>query len=101
MHNNQEDKTPSLQKLEAERGFYILTNLAFIALNCFLLSNAYGLWVGIGLSVILGIMQKFLILRIYNLKRSISMVKMIDLWVKLIDKEVKKDDKDESNKEKV
>ena len=96
MQNNQEDKAPSVQKLQAERGFYILTNLTFIGLNCFLLSNAYGLWVGIGLSVILGIIQKFLILRIYNLKRAISMVKMIDLWAKMIVKEVKKDDKNES-----
>lgn len=91
MQNNQ-DKDVNLTKIQAERGFYILTNLAFIALNCFLLSNAYGLLVGIGLSLVLGIIQKFLILRIYNLKRAISMVKMINAWSKMIDKEVKKDD---------
>lgn len=67
MQNNQ-DKDVNLTKLQAERGFYILTNLAFITLNCVLLSYAYGLLVGIGLSVILGIIQKFLILRIYILK---------------------------------
>lgn len=93
MQNNQEDKAPSVQKLQVERSFYILTNLTFIGLNCFLLANAYGIWVGIGLSLVLAIIQKFLILRIYNLKRAISMVKMIDLWAKMMEKDSKKDDK--------
>lgn len=93
MQNNQ-DKDVNLIKLKAERGFYILTNLAFIVLNCILLSNAYGLLVGIGLSLVLGAIQKFLILRIYNLKRAISMVKMISQWVQMIDKEVKKGEQD-------
>ena len=90
MQNNQ-DKDVNVHNLQAERGFYILTQLAFLALNGFLLANAYGILVGIGLSLVLAIIQKFLILRIYNLKRSISMVKMINLWAKMIDKEVKKD----------
>lgn len=94
MQNNQEEKDVNVHKLQAERGFYILTQLAFLTLNGFLLANAYGIWVGIGLSLVLGIIQKFLILRIYNLKRAISMVKMISTWAKMMNE---KDTKDNDN----
>ena len=78
-----------LLTLKIERGFWIGTQLAILVFTFSLIGNAYGWLLSLGITGILFVCQSFIVKRIYNLKRCINMIPMLEL---IADK-LKKDDK--------